>query len=176
MTCVAGIAHGGKVWIGGDSAGVSGWSLRVRADEKVFRSGHLVMGFTTSFRMGQLLRYGLKVPEQTGKDDYGFLCTTFVDAVRECLKAGGYATKENEAEKGGDFLLGYRGNLYHVAADYQVARAAVGFDAVGCGRDVAIGALAVTPKQPPRRRILTALKAAEDFNAAVRGPFAVVSR
>ena len=39
MTCIVGIADGAKVWIGGDSAGVAGWSLTVRADEKVFAVG-----------------------------------------------------------------------------------------------------------------------------------------
>lgn len=175
MTCIAGVSHDGKVWIGADSAGVSGWSLRVRADEKVFRNGPFIMGFTTSFRMGQLLRYSLNPPEQTEKDDHAYLCTAFVDAVRECLKSGGVATREKEAEAGGDFLLGYRGSLYHVAEDYQVARAAGGIDAVGCGRDVAIGALAATPKATPRKRVLGALRAAEEFNAGVRGPFKVLS-
>jgi hypothetical protein len=51
MTCIVGLVDGGRVWLGGDSAGVSGWDLTVRADRKVFRNGPYVMGFTTSFRM-----------------------------------------------------------------------------------------------------------------------------
>ena len=50
------------MYIGGDRAGVAGLSLTVRADEKVFQNGEFLMGFTTSFRMGQLLRYSLKPP------------------------------------------------------------------------------------------------------------------
>jgi len=34
MTAIAGIIENGSVWIGGDSAGVSGYSLDIRADEK----------------------------------------------------------------------------------------------------------------------------------------------
>ena len=56
MTCIAGLVHDGAVYLAGDSAGCSGWDLTVRADPKVFVSGSYVMGFTTSFRMGQLLR------------------------------------------------------------------------------------------------------------------------
>lgn len=32
MTCVVGLVAEGKVWMGADSAGVSGWDLRTRAD------------------------------------------------------------------------------------------------------------------------------------------------
>ena len=62
MTCIVGLVHEGTVFIGGDSAGVAGLSLVVRADEKVFRNGDFLMDFTTSFRMGQLLRYNPDSP------------------------------------------------------------------------------------------------------------------
>jgi hypothetical protein len=55
MTCIVGLRQGGKVFIGGDSAGISGWDVTVRADPKVFLSGPYAMGFTSSFRLGQLL-------------------------------------------------------------------------------------------------------------------------
>ena len=43
MTCIVGLVHEGVVYIGGDSAGVGGMSLTVRADEKVFRNGEFLM-------------------------------------------------------------------------------------------------------------------------------------
>ncbi len=54
MTAIVGLVHNATVYIGGDSAGVSGYSMTVRADSKVFTIGPYLMGFTTSFRMGQL--------------------------------------------------------------------------------------------------------------------------
>jgi hypothetical protein len=36
MTCIVGLVDKGDVYIGGDSAGVAGLSLSIRADEKVF--------------------------------------------------------------------------------------------------------------------------------------------
>lgn len=175
MTCIAGVEQRGKVWIGGDSAGVEGWSLTVRADEKVFRKGPFVCGFTTSFRMGDLLRYAFSPPEQSIKQgDREYLCTTWVDALRECFAAGGFKKTEHGVEEGGDFLLGYAGSLYRVTDDYQVGRPANGYDAVGCGMDIARGALHAT-KGEPRRRVLAALHAAQEHSAGVRGPFKVVS-
>ena len=173
MTAIVGLAHAGSVYIGGDSAGVAGMSLTVRADAKVFRKKRYLFGFTTSFRMGQLIRYSLTLPKPTGNLD-AFMSTTFVDALRDCLKSGGWAAKENEREEGGTFLVGVRGRLYAVHDDYQVAKAADGFAAVGCGDQIALGALFATAGTglSPRRRVLGALAAAERFSAGVRGPFA----
>lgn len=180
MTCIAGIAQDGKVWIGGDSAGVAGYTLVVRADEKVFVRGEFAYGFTTSFRMGDLLRYAFSPPEQTSKqEDREYLVTSWTDALRQCLKAGGFAKVENGVERGGSFLAGYRGRLYEVCGDFQVGEAASGYAAVGCGVEIALGALFATGDDrewlPPEGRILTALAAAETHSAGVRGPFTVVS-
>ena len=69
ITCIVGFSHLGKVYIGGDSAGLSGWGLTVRKDPKVFANGPCIMGFTSSFRMGDLLRYSLVVPERHPDED-----------------------------------------------------------------------------------------------------------
>lgn len=169
MTAIAGLVHNGIAYIGGDSAGVGGWSLQVRADTKVFRNGPYVCGFTSSFRMGQLIRYG-KLP-RPGANLERFMATTFVDAVRETLKVGGWATRVNEHESGGQFLVGVAGRLFAVYEDYQVAEPSDGIAAVGCGQDLVLGALYATAGEHPKRRIQTALEAAERFSAGVRGPF-----
>jgi ATP-dependent protease HslVU (ClpYQ) peptidase subunit len=175
VTAIVGLIESGSVYIGGDSAGVSGMNLTVRADAKVFRKKRYLFGFTTSFRMGQLIRYSLKVPKPTGDLD-AFMSTKFIDALRECLKTGGWASKDNDREEGGTFLVGVRGQLFAVHDDYQVARAADGFAAVGCGDQAALGALLATADAglSPRRRVLRALSAAERFSAGVRGPFVCI--
>lgn len=175
LTCIVGIADNGKVYIGGDSAGVSGLDLTVRSDEKVFKNDEFLFGFTSSFRMGQLLRFSFSPPDRAEKmDDYKYLVTTFMNAVRQCLKDGGYArTKEGE-EQGGTFLLGYRGRLYCVHEDYQVGSTVDGFASCGCGDQIANGSLFSTVGKPASERIDTALKAAERFSAGVRGPFTIL--
>jgi ATP-dependent protease HslVU (ClpYQ) peptidase subunit len=176
MTAIVGLARKGTVFIGGDSAGVSGMNLSVRADTKVFRNGPYLFGFTSSFRMGQLIHYSLKPPVPKGDLDR-FMTTKFVDALRECLKSGGYARKEEEQEMGGTFLVGVRGKLFTIHEDYQVGKPADGFAAVGCGDQVALGALYATAGNgmKPRARVRLALHAAERFSAGVRGPFVCLS-
>lgn len=179
MTCIVGLEHDGKVSIGGDSAGVNGWlQIRTRADEKVFVNGPMIFGFTSSFRMGQLLRYSLSVPEQLqSQDDFAFMCTTFIDAVRKCLKDGGYARVKDGEDHGGVFMVGYRGKLYRIEDDFQVGRSTWKFEACGCGVDFAMGAMLMTMDLSidPRDRITKALEAAAEFSAGVAPPFRVLT-
>jgi len=37
MTAICAVVHDDKVWMGGDSAGVAGYSLIPRSDPKVFK-------------------------------------------------------------------------------------------------------------------------------------------
>lgn len=148
----------------------------MRADTKVFRTGPYVMGFTSSFRMGQLLRHAFEPPAPAADLDK-FMTTTFIDAVRTCLKAGGWASKNSEQEQSGDFLVGVNGRLFEVGSDYQVGEPADRFTAVGCGDQAARGALYATANTglQPRERVGIALAAAERFSAGVRAPFAFVA-
>jgi hypothetical protein len=160
--------------MGGDSAGVGGWSLTTRADEKVFLNGPFIMGFTTSFRMGQLLRYAFTPPVYHPDEDLDkYMVVNFIDAVRRCFSSGGYSKKQNEEESGGTFLVGFNGNLYKICDDYQVAKSMDEYAAVGCGADIASGSLYSTIGMPPEERIRIALEAAERFNAGVRRPFVI---
>lgn len=175
MTAIVGFAARGKVWIGGDSAGVAGLDLVVRADPKVFRVGEFLIGFTSSFRMGQLLRFKFAPPAHAaGVDDYRYLCTDWIDAVRACLRDGGYAKNESGEEHGGVFLFGYRGKLYQVCGDFQVGEPADGLASCGCGEAYAIGALAVATGSPAAK-VRKALEVAARFSAGVRGPFVIES-
>jgi hypothetical protein len=164
------------VLIGGDSAGMSGWTRTHRADPKVFTNGGYVIGFTDSFRMGQLLRFAdLPKPlDRTGDDLDRFLITDFVNGVRQILKDGGWAKKDNEREDAGTFLVGVNGRLYKVDDDYQVGRSLDGYDACGSGWDVALGALHATAELEPVTRVGRALGAAAHHSGSVHPPFTVV--
>jgi len=180
MTCIVGLVEDGKVWIGGDSAGVSGLDLRVRADEKVFVRSNMIFGFTGSFRLGQILRFTFNPPDQSvGCDDYAYLCGPFIDALIRHLKDKGFARIKDGEVEGGTFLLGYKGSLYCIYDDFQVAKSVDNFHAVGCGDDYALGALEVLMTKEsdvsPSNKLKIALKVAEKFSAGVRRPFIVRS-
>jgi ATP-dependent protease HslVU (ClpYQ) peptidase subunit len=183
MTCIAGLVCEGKVYIGGDSAGVSGLDLDIRKDQKVFKNDDYIFGFTSSFRMGQLLRYAFKPPKfRPAEDDLDtFMVTKFINSVRTCLKDGGYARTKSDEEEGGTFLVGTQGRLFIVHNDYQVGESVHGYEACGCGEAYAKSAL-WTMKQldshlagGPQAMVELALQSAETHSGGVRGPFSVVS-
>lgn len=170
MTCIVGLVDKGDVYIGGDSAGVAGLSISIRADEKVFVNGPFIMGFTTSFRMGQLLRYKFHPPKQTtDQDDMAYMVSDFIDAVRRCFKENDYGAPG----QGGTFLVGYNGKLYTVAGDFQVGMAMDNYDSVGCGDDIAKGSLYSSVGLKPEERVQLALKAASQHSAGVAPPFVI---
>lgn len=173
-TCIVGIEEKGTVYIGADSAGISGLDITIRADEKVFINGPFIIGFTSSFRMGQLLRYKFDPPEQTVnvKDDMEYMVTTFIDSVRNLFKNNGFGDKE--ATSGGTFLVGYKGNLYTVHNDFQVGKSVLPYSAVGCGADFALGSMFSTKNMLPEKRIKLALEAASAFSAGVAPPFKIL--
>lgn len=174
MTCIAGFTDKKNVWIGGDSAGVAGYNLTVRADKKVFIKDDFIFGFTSSFRMGQLLRYKLAIPfHKPNISTEEYLYTEFIEAVRECFKSGGYTKVDSNRESGGCFLFGYRGRLFLVDDDFQIGESYNGYDAVGCGKGFALGSL-YSSSGTPENRVRKALEAAEAFSAGVRSPFLIL--
>lgn len=175
MTCIVGLEHPDGVTIGGDSAAAVDDSVDVVEAPKVFKVGEYLIGYCESFRMGQLLAYRLRVPEQKCADDLEHLATVFVDRVREVLHKGGVA-KTTESEEGnvGALLVGYRGRLYSVETDYAVLRSARGYQAIGCGADFAIGSIGSTAG-PAEKRVRLALTMAATHSGPVLPPFTILT-
>lgn len=180
MTCVAGLIAKKKLWIGADSAGtVSDGSQILVADGKVFQVGDMVIGCAGSFRMAQLLRYSLELPERDqGQPIAEYMAREVANAIRKCLIRGGHINRMAEQqEMEGACLLGYEGRLFRLQSDLSVLESISGFDAVGSGADLAIGVLHYTHDKRvlPRKRIEGALKASAFANSAVRPPFTIAS-
>lgn len=173
MTCIVGITDGKTVYMGADSAGVAGYSIYRRLDTKVFVNGDFIIGYTSSFRMGQLLKYSFVPPAiKEGQDIFAFMATDFIETVRSCLKEGGYARTENNEDVGGIFLVGYKGRLFRIESDFQVGEGMEPHASVGCGEEIALGSLfSTSTEKDPLQRIRIALEAAEEYSAGVRGPF-----
>lgn len=181
MTVIAGFASGGRVWMGADSAAVgSDFYATTPRNSKLFRAGPLLIGFTYSWRMGQIIRHKVRAePRRADEPVHDWLCTRFVDSIRAALKDNGFVWNEHHRESAGPFLVGCEGSLYEVCSEFDVLDYGPGPVAVGCGRDFALGALAAGAEHPrplePRKRLLAALRAAERYSAGVRRPFVIKS-
>ena len=189
MTCIVGIRHNNLITVGGDSAGVAGLDLEVRADEKVFskldeHNNEWLFGFTSSFRMGQLIRYALELPDisevdlEDEEDINKFMVVSFVDSIRKCFEKKGWLRTKADREYGGAFVVGVKGRLFVIEDDFQVAIPASGFTAVGCGEMQALGSLYTTEvlSKPvdSKKRAQLALEAAEAYSGGVRSPFVIM--
>ena len=78
-----------------------------------------------------------------------------------------------DVDSGGTFLVGFRGRLFQVQSDYQVAENRKPYSAVGSGTHLALGAMsALEPYDvSPRDKLRAALTAAATYCASVAGPF-----
>lgn len=144
MTVVVGVRGKDGVVLAADTAGTAGYDQREREDGKTFVLSPLVaIGFTTSYRMGQILRYDLSLPKlPLGSDEYEWAVKDFVPAARAVLKSGGFAKVSEGVERGGTFLLAVRNRLFAVEDDFQVAEDSVPWATCGSGGSIAAGHLA----------------------------------
>ena len=176
MNCIVGIVDklNNNVVMGADSAASSASIIVSRKDVKMFRKGDFIIGCTTSYRMVQLLQYSLQLPEIGNKDIFEYLCTDFINAVRECFTEGGFIQHSTDGdEQGGHFLVAYKDRLFHIEGDFQIGEMIDGFDACGCGQDYALGVLysLKNKRLNSSQIVMEALKAAERFSPGVQSPF-----
>lgn len=182
MTCVVGLVHEGIVYIGADSLGSNGYTKTVRRDRKVFKlkdTPNAIIGYTDSFRMGQLLMYadGLIDKRDEPEINHEYLVTKFIPNVIKLFEQNGYGKSEDGEKYGGTFLIGYKNKLYKVENDYQVGEPFNGFDACGSGEAFALGSLYTSEGigLSPEERIISALRSASEFGTGVQPPFYIIN-
>lgn len=171
MTCVVSfIDDNNKIWMGADSASAS---TTGETNEclfpKVFKKKGFLIGYTTSWRMGQLLTYSVNFPTiKPGQDLLEYMVTKFVLKVKKVFK-------DNDYQEGGFFLVGVRKRVFLIQNDWSVLEYSVPFKSVGCGSSIAKGAMfATSGVKDPEKRIIKALEAASYFSTGVRPPFKVM--
>ena len=177
MTCIVGLEHKGKVYIGGDSAAVENSNLQLTDSPKVFMKQGLIIGYTWSFRMGQVIQYADAFPEiKKSAGNYDYLIEVFVPYLRDLFKDAGWLKIENSRDEGGQFLIGIRGQLFEINSDFSVLKMIDGFNAVGSGAYYALGALRIlkhnTDKEPTIK-VGLALEAAAYYSTSVSSPFVI---
>ena len=189
MTCIVGFVDKKNdcVWIGADSLGSNGYTKSVNTQHKVFRHDifkNVVIGSTTTFRHIDLLKYSDNLfPEldfyKNEEIDHKYMVKTFVPNLINLFQNNIY--NESATERGANFLLGTKNQLFEIQSDYSVLVPNRGFAAVGCGEDVAMGSLITTTTNfnfdniSPVDHILYALRAASEYCCGVAGPFVIIN-
>jgi len=167
----------GTLYFGGDSIAIEGSDYNIRKDSKVFVKDDIAFGFVGSFRIGQILRSIFKIPKQKDKQsDYDYLCSIFIDSLTKCLKSKGFDFGDKNELNDLEFLIGYKGKIYHIMCDFQVAEYSTDYMAIGAGRNFALGNLYATSNSEysVEDRVRLALECATEFCSAVKPPFKII--
>ncbi|ARC67313.1 hypothetical protein B14_200102 (plasmid) [Bacillus licheniformis] len=182
MTCIVGLIENGITYIGADSLGSSSYAKVTRKDKKVFKmkdSENMILGFTSSYRMGQLLMYanGLIDPRDEPNINHEYLVTKFIPNVIKLFEDQGFIRNNSGEKTGGEFLVGYKDQLYKIQADFQVGQTDLNYDACGSGEDVALGSLYSTEglNLSPEERITQALRASSKHSVGVEAPYYIIN-
>ena len=190
MTTIVAVSCSDRIVMGGDSAGCNGLGLiELRADPKVFERDGYLIGYTTSYRMGQVLRYCAELPKPPEEGDlHAFMVRDFIPAVRHAYAEHGFAKTASKGEErdgrhfgetgqacGGLFVVAVGASLFIVREDFQVGVPLLPYIAIGSGALVAYGVLFATADLAPEERVRVALEAAAQHTSCVRPPFALRS-
>jgi len=168
MSCIIGVVNKNKVYMACDSQYTTSTVKFYSSNDynKVFRSGEFLIGICGSPRMISLLRFQLNVKTQLSEQsDLEYMNTTFIENVRGLfLNKGFVGSFQDGTQKGGVFLVGYRGRIYRVADDFQILSLDGNIFGVGSGSEFALPAfsaldgLAMKTKDKLRIAVLSAEK------------------
>lgn len=142
MTCILAYIDKNKTaHMVGDSAATD-VSQHTRLDlnsKKIFKHGNMLMGYTTSLRMGQLIENCLEIPERTeGLTDYQYLIKQLIPVLYKLYTDEGYMLSNEK--KGGTFIIAWNGMLYVIDDNFAVLQVTNCFVSVGSGASYATAA------------------------------------
>lgn len=162
--------------------GSDGFIKIYREDKKIFKptkNSNFLLGFTSSYRMGQILMYSDIFPtekEVEYKDiviDHKWMVTEFIPSVKKIFKDNNYG----KDDKGGNFLVAYKDKLFEIEPDFQVGESKIEYASVGCGEYHAYGSLFALQDTDIDivDKILTGLRSASYFTCGVDKPFYIMN-
>ena len=177
MSCVAGLVHEGRVWMGGDSAATSeNHAQFILRSPKVIVHYNYLLAPVGSLRLLRLLRFENpgKLPSED-PEAAAELVAEWISSLAE--EHGEILSAENEREIGSKVLFGFAGRLYIVQEDFAVMEPRKSYTALGEGGPFAIGALSVLAhsNKNPDAILREALGISAQCCATVRPPFVIES-
>ena len=157
MTCIIAHTNGKSSFIAGDKLGSNGFTKSVQTESKVFEKEFIkinddagltrtkeimAIGYTTSFRMGQLLTYSLNLPLQDANETFPqYLVLKVIPIIRTMFKdEWGYRDASQDVG-GGQFIILHNHIIYEVQEDFAVLQPKTQITAVGSGTYHAIAAM-----------------------------------
>lgn len=172
MTCIAGIAKDGIVYIGGDRGISDPYTILTLTRPKIKQCGEYLIGFAGSLGIGELAHY-IDLPIIGNKNVEKTLRTLFVKALKNAIEEYGNASHIDDNST--DWLVGVQGRLFEISSeDWSVAE--IDETAIGSGNNIALGSLHTTRSwKDQEKRIRYSLNAAVDISPSCSGPIDIYS-
>lgn len=156
MTCIIAFTNGEQSFIAGDKLGSNGFTKSIQTEPKVFEKKFikiaddglnrtesvLAMGYTSSFRMGQLLTYNLNLPDQKANQTFAqYLVLEVIPLIRKLFKEEWGARDTTQDIGGGQFIILHDHVIYEVQGDFSVLQPKTQITSVGSGTYHAIASM-----------------------------------
>lgn len=181
MSCVIGLVTEDSVLMAADSSVCDGNIIVANGFPKISEmytpSGAMAIGMVGAPLPSQVIHSFLIPPQNIIlKNPDKYIIEYVVPQIRRLLiEHNAYDKEERDRTSG---LIGLAGNLYYIDGHMSVLKSTSGYEAIGSGREVALGSLYTTgilvDKLDPDERILAALQAADNLTAFVDGPYQMV--
>ena len=171
MTVIVGVAHQGKVYMGGDRGMSDKEFIGSILQPKVRKVGPLIIGYSASQGTGQLAHVAnYSLPNEDSLE--AWLRMEFCDAYQKAADL--FKIDVNTEDNGADLLVGVYGRLFEVTTqDWSVSE--YGEIATGSGFSYAMGSLYSTRDwDNPRQRVKEALQAAIRYSPSCSKPIDIV--
>lgn len=178
MTCIVAIEHNGEVWMGADSSASKNDDIICTLNDKIFINDEFIIGYSGSFRIGQIIQYAFTPPKQNifKQSDMQFMVVDFVDALRNIFREKGVLINDHEGDAhDSELLVGYHGKIYTIERDFHVEKPLKNYAACGSGMTYALGAMFAMNDEDfcVKKKIEKALEASFEYSVSVRPPFVI---
>ena len=133
MTCIIAYKNKkGNVVLAGDKMGSNGYTHSTIKEPKVFKKGDFMLGYTTSFRMGQILHHLWNPPQR--KVDQNHCNYIYTDVIPSFIKIFD-DNKFGKDASYGFFIMIFEGRIYEVQENMSILERERNVVSVGCGED-----------------------------------------
>ncbi len=111
----------------------------LKGQKKIFKVHDMLIGISGNARVGQILNHDFHYPEDDQEDPYLYLIKKFIPSLKKRMQDEKMEDENGKTDT--DLLIGYKNRLFCMGINYSVIEPADDYDAIGCGRYDARGAL-----------------------------------
>lgn len=142
MTCiVAWKTEDDNVVLAGDKKGSNGYTADIVKEPKVFRNKDFMIGYTSSFRMGQILKHVWTPPQRKiDQTTDNYMYCDVVNSLRKTMKDNGFLNTDNK-DKSGTFIIVYENRIFLHQDEFSLLEFESKVTACGCGEDFAVASV-----------------------------------